>query len=131
MRYEWAGVPVWSSPKPPPGAAKPPPCPGCGSPRAFELQLMPALLFGLKVESFAEASPKAAGAAAAGAAAVDAGGPTEAGADPPAPGGPTGGRAPLPPELRGMDWGTVAVYACSKSCSTSEEEFVVVQPPID
>ena len=35
------------------------------------------------------------------------------------------------PESGGMDWGVVAIYSCEASCAESEEEFVVVQAPID
>jgi hypothetical protein len=39
-RYCPGGAPLW----PAPAAPTPPPCPACGAPRAFELQLMPALI---------------------------------------------------------------------------------------
>jgi hypothetical protein len=56
LRYDWGGEAFWPSAHPPPGASpqRPPPrCPGCGAARRFELQLMPALLFALRVDDHA------------------------------------------------------------------------------
>jgi hypothetical protein len=32
---------------------------------------------------------------------------------------------------QGMDWGTLAVYSCSDSCEESKEEYVVVHGPVN
>ena len=72
----------------------------------------------------AAAATAAAAAAAKGTAAVPAYDPSEGG----------GGSSNLllkKPESGGMDWGVVAIYSCEASCAESEEEFVVVQAPID
>ena len=32
---------------------------------------------------------------------------------------------------QGMDWGVLAVYSCTESCEQSQEEFAVVQVPVE
>lgn len=46
VRYAWGGKPMWISAPPEETSNKawPPPCSRCGSPRSFELQLLPTLL---------------------------------------------------------------------------------------
>ena len=49
VRYAYGGKPLWSVAQPP--ACCPPTC-VCGAPRTFELQLMPAALYVLRVDCF-------------------------------------------------------------------------------
>ena len=221
LRYAWGGAPLWSTAIMPEAARRPPPC-VCGAARQFELQLMPSLLFALKVDDYAEAP--AATAAAATTAARPAPAATEAPppAPPPAPApaapapkvsssvmaalskpSPTPpppapaddavaaaddftaraaganyegrqrqrrspGRSPPPSAAaaaevegngeddaeedgvrggslaakeraglpvaalpQGMDWGVLAVYSCPESCEQSQEEYAVVQVPVE
>jgi hypothetical protein len=92
MRYEYGGEPLWCVPGPVPTA---PPC-ACGSPRIFELQLMPELLVHLRAESAKKRRERAAKPAGK-AAAEDA-----------------------------PDWCTVALFCCAASCDESRVEHVVV-----
>ena len=34
------------------------------------------------------------------------------------------------PQGQGMDWGTAALFCCEASCTASNEEVVIVQPPV-
>eukprot|EP00617_Octactis_speculum_P026173 CAMPEP_0185751028 /NCGR_PEP_ID=MMETSP1174-20130828/9780_1 /TAXON_ID=35687 /ORGANISM="Dictyocha speculum, Strain CCMP1381" /LENGTH=327 /DNA_ID=CAMNT_0028427811 /DNA_START=27 /DNA_END=1010 /DNA_ORIENTATION=- len=112
VRYEWGGRPLWSSKEPPPAASNPPNCP-CGAPRLFEMQLMPHLLFALRVDdhfNHTHDSPKDCGM--------------------------NSRHASRPRDLlreeshAAMDWGTVAVYSCEASCARSNIEFAVVQSAV-
>lgn len=82
-----------------------PPCTACGAPREFEFQLVPPLLHVLQVDEYA---------------------PDEA------QGGNAGGSLAYY-QQGGMDWGNIAVYACSNPacCDGPQEEFCVVQDSID
>eukprot|EP00618_Florenciella_parvula_P014690 CAMPEP_0119477304 /NCGR_PEP_ID=MMETSP1344-20130328/7498_1 /TAXON_ID=236787 /ORGANISM="Florenciella parvula, Strain CCMP2471" /LENGTH=247 /DNA_ID=CAMNT_0007511267 /DNA_START=213 /DNA_END=956 /DNA_ORIENTATION=- len=228
LRYAWGGAPLWSSAIMPEAARRPPPC-ACGAARQFELQLMPSLLFALKVDDFAE--PPAAAASAATTAVRPAPAAPVAAEVPPAAPAPAPAPAPkmsssvmaalskptLPPSApapaamasaapgaddavtaaddfltraaganyegrqrqrrkpppsaaaaveaeghgedaegrdgggvqcgssaakgrgglpaaalpQGMDWGVLAVYSCPESCDQSQEEYVVVQVPVE
>ena len=84
------------------------------------------------LEDLRRAAMEQRAAAATAAAAAAAKGTAVPAYDPPSEGG--GGSSNLllkKPESGGMDWGVVAIYSCEASCAESEEEFVVVQAPID
>jgi pre-rRNA-processing protein TSR4 len=80
--------PLWPTTSHQPSKGSIPPCPGCGSERIFEFQVLPQVLYYMQVDS-------------------------------------------SDPET--LDWGTIAVYTCSKSCSGGtdayREECVWVQIP--
>ena len=59
VRYAYGGKPLWPAAPSRTFDAAPPPCPGCGAERVFELQLMPALLGVLGVANDDEASGEA------------------------------------------------------------------------
>ena len=102
VRYAYGGEPLWSVADPP--SCCPPAC-MCGAPRCFELQLMPGVLFMLRVDSFAPHG-------------VD----------------PDGGGDRKDTKvlgLGGMDWGVLTVWSCSESCDASCEEIAIVQPSED
>jgi len=132
-----------------PVPASVPPCARCGAPRKFEFQIMPQMLHALGAGKRA-----AAGTALA---LVDAARAADAILQKVRPDDPAAGAAGALAEdtagraakalLRGdgdaMDWGTVAVYTCTKSCTGREglalrnvgmgayvEEFGWKQPPI-
>ncbi|XP_032816273.2 programmed cell death protein 2-like [Petromyzon marinus] len=48
LRYSWGGEPLYVSAPDPHLTAPPTPCPLCGAPRVFEMQLMPALVWQLR-----------------------------------------------------------------------------------
>ncbi|KAF1333969.1 hypothetical protein FI667_g2305, partial [Globisporangium splendens] len=110
LRYDYGGEPLWPVPKP--QNVKIPKC-VCGEARVFELQLTPTINYFLKVDQFAH---------------------TPIASHPPAASTTTDGdsKATAPPALKsaggGMDWLSVTVYCCPKSCSRSREEFVHVLP---
>lgn len=121
LRYDYGGEPLWPVPKP--QSIKIPKC-VCGEDRVFELQLTPTINYFLKVDQFA--SPVIVPVVAPGTnAAVVVG--TDTDTKVPAA---KGKAAPLPLNSAGggMDWLSVMVYCCPKSCSRSREEFVVVLP---
>ena len=114
----------------------PPACGGCGGPRVFELQLMPALLQALDVDAGATVSGAVPGGllgdvvvgggeGGGGAAAHE-----DAASDKDDTEGQVGGGAM--PQLAvlggGMDWGSVLVYSCAASCGKQGEEFVQILP---
>lgn len=100
----------------PPADDKIPRCEACGAARKFEFQLMPNVLSLLRPEASASSPPLAAASSAPGAApsvSLD--------------------------EVDGMEWSTVLVYTCQKSCRTTpgtdpthplkyHSEYVFVQP---
>lgn len=114
LRYDYGGEPLWPVPKP--QSIQIPKC-VCGEARVFELQLTPTINYFLRVDQFASSVTTSA--------AVPAVAP-----DTKAAPTPTGKAAP--PALKsaggGMDWLSVMVYCCPKSCSRSREEVVVVLP---
>lgn len=121
LRYDYGGVPLWPIPKP--QSIKIPKC-VCGEDRVFELQLTPTINYFLKVDQFA--SPVIVPTVAPGTnAAVVVGADT----DTKIPAAKSKA-SPLPLNSAGggMDWLSVMVYCCPKSCSRSREEFVVVLP---
>jgi hypothetical protein len=150
LRYAYGGVPLWSSPTPP--ATRPPPC-ACGSPRRFELQLMPALLYLLDVDRHAPTAsdlgaggwdqppsvPRVEGPRALDADVVVEGqgdqGDEEEGDE------GEGGLSREREELRrmaatklrsgGMDWGVVTVWSCEAACEQGKEEVVIVQAALE
>ncbi|GAB0495581.1 hypothetical protein MMPV_006883 [Pyropia vietnamensis] len=150
LRY--GAVPLWTSatgvpPSDATGGGGVPPCGACGARRAFELQVLPSLLYYLSLDNGrGDGEPaKAVGDMDAGG---DAAGGREArGADKRAAketGRETGkgGKAAdaaagrqLKALLAGgdVDWGTLAVYTCVAGCAARDggyvEEFVWVQPP--
>ena len=72
----------------------------CGAPRVFDCQLLPSLLEKLEVDQYSQAKPLK-------------------------------GKANVGALLsEGMNWGSVAVYVCSKACS-NQEEFLVIQESVD
>ncbi|TMW62814.1 hypothetical protein Poli38472_005432 [Pythium oligandrum] len=106
LRYDYGGEPLW--PAPPARNLKVPRCP-CGEERAFEFQLTPTINYFLKVDEFAAKKLEAHAV------------PKKSDSDAPPASAPTqsGG---------GMDWASVVVYSCPKSCQQSREEFAYVQP---
>ena len=102
VRYAYGGEPLWSVADPP--SCRPPAC-MCGAPRCFELQLMPGLLFMLRVDTFAPREVE--------------------------PGGGGDGEDLKALGLGGMDWGVLTVWSCSDSCDASCEEIAIVQPSED
>lgn len=98
LRYDYGGEPLWPVPMQP-NKVKVPKC-VCGEERAFEMQLTPTINYFLKVDDYAHKKIEL---------------PQQAGTPIPATGG-------------GMDWSSVVVYSCSRSCSQSHEEFVYVLP---
>lgn len=109
LRYDYGGEPLWPVSKP--QHMKIPKC-VCGEDRVFELQLTPTINYFLKVDQFATSitsTPVAATTSSA-----------------------NDSKAGSPEQLKsaggGMDWLSVMVYCCPKSCSRSREEFVFVLP---
>jgi len=90
LRYSRAenNIPLWVNDKGQTTSSEVPCCPVCGSKREFEFQVLPQLLYYLKVDQSPEVSQNS------------------------------------------LDWGTLAVYTCWKSCETSKgwaEEYVWLQ----
>lgn len=81
-----------------------PPCGSCGAPRWFEFQIVPNLL--AEIERAAEEDDPRPGAG---------GGHARAGVEPVLDADILGGG----PDA--LDWGTVAVYTCSRSCAAQVE----------
>jgi len=144
MRYAFEGGPVL-----PKGYVleAPPPCAGCGGPRTFEVQLMPALLEALDVDASATVSgvlpggllgdvvvgeAEGGGATAAAAAATDEvdTDAEDSGSDEndTKPGTAAGALSHFAVVGGGMDWGSVLVYSCVASCGTTADELVRVLP---
>lgn len=121
LRYDYGGEPLWPVPKP--QSIKIPKC-VCGEERVFELQLTPTINYFLKVDQFA-ASPVTVPVVAPGTNAPVVVGGTDTAAKVPAAKGKAA-PVPLGSAGGGMDWLSVMVYCCPKSCSRSREEFVVV-----
>ncbi|CAM9871835.1 unnamed protein product, partial [Discosporangium mesarthrocarpum] len=181
VRYAYQGQPLWSSSCPPQPSV--PKC-SCGADRVFEMQLMPALLFKMRVDEFAKQelkdnradqsqvmtlqqhptkghSMESKGEEMMGRRSQPQGGrysvnnshgqvnlktglghedePQEADISGLLEKDEEGEVLPTVPvptanqlegvRVRGMEWGTVAVWCCPASCTSSFEEFVVVQPP--
>ena len=61
VRYAWNGAPLWSTAPAPKAARSPIPKCACGADRLFELQLMPSLLFALRVDDHVLAPAEASG----------------------------------------------------------------------
>lgn len=142
LRYDYGGEPLWPAPKP--QSLKVPKC-VCGAERVFELQLTPTINYFLKVDQFA--SPIAAPPAAPSSAPVVVSGSPSGDDDDDDDNDDetsaavlatatakkktaTVGPSAAPPASAGggMDWLSVVVYCCPKSCSRSREEFVFVLP---
>ena len=132
VRYAPGGVPIWSIPLDVPSSSNKkkkkdknsaksnsddaasaatsstvvPPC-KCGAQRIFQFQLLPSLLHVLKVDQFSEGTAEKSttpSAATSGISALLSG---------------------------GMDWGAVAVYSCSNSCSSCKEDYLLIQETVD
>lgn len=119
-RYAYEGVPMWAVPLPPSGTrskqqqkskkkSQPkvsplPPVPNCdcGAERVFEFQVLPSLLHALDVDSYTIAGSKESSD-------DDVMDLISAG---------------------GMNWGSIAVYSCPRSCDESREEVVIIQEAI-
>lgn len=88
-----------------------PPCKACGAPRVYEFQLVPPLLHVLQVDKYAPDGTQ--------------GGQNSNESDT--------GSSLVFYQQGGMDWGNIAVYACSNPacCDGLQEEFCVVQDSID
>jgi len=137
VRYAYGGEPMWSKPPPsnpskkkkeapkrqkgnnnkkqPQSHPKPPsssssssfpkvPNCKCGSKREFEFQLMPSILHVLHVDQYATAKTST-----------------------------TTSNSGLDSSMNsgGMNWGVLAVYSCSISCTKYRDEYVVVQESVD
>ncbi|OSX68948.1 hypothetical protein BU14_2057s0002, partial [Porphyra umbilicalis] len=150
LRY--APTPLWPAAEgaPAPDGGDVPPCGACGAPRAFEFQVLPSLLYYLRLDGE--------GGGDGGRGSVDRGGGDGAnngggdgGGDGDGGGGGGGGDGGGGEEAEaarqraaalklkglleggGVDWGTLAVYTCVAGCTPPDggyvEEFVWVQPP--
>ena len=102
------------------GVEKPiPPCPLCGTPRIFELQLLPSLLHVLEVDKHVLSSSSSI---------------TEnnnSNNNNSSNSSPSQSLA-LAFENGGMDWGNIAIYTCpNRSCTGPSEEYCVVQDSVD
>ncbi|KAJ3030538.1 UNVERIFIED_CONTAM: hypothetical protein HDU68_008681 [Siphonaria sp. JEL0065] len=109
IRYGFKSEPLVYNEKP---YSQPPPCPHCNSQRVFEMQLMPALLTFLPVESYALKESKVPKRAKNAAPSID------------------------DLSAKGVDFGTLLIFTCSKNCLGTVadggvirylEESVVVQ----
>jgi pre-rRNA-processing protein TSR4 len=105
VRYAKGGAPLWSIPstKKDEQLWKTPVCTACSTPCCFEMQILPSLLHVLQVDQF---SP--------------------AGSD--AKEGDVGIGDLL---SKGMNWGSVAVFACPNSSCSSHEGPLVIQASVD
>lgn len=110
LRYEWNGSPLLISEivKPTQATDNIPPCSNCGCDRVFEMQLMPALASLLQAKKSATSDKV------------------------------TSQGACLCKDYTRMDFGTILIYTCSKSCSKTENgenipnnEFVITQSSPD
>lgn len=115
LRYAKDGEPLWAIPQlkqQSSGKKKEmsvPNCP-CGAKRIFEFQLMPSLLHVLEVDWHALSVSQV-----------------------PASAESSGEDETWTREFSngGQNWGSIALYTCSKSCDINREEFVVVQSSLD
>mmetsp|Transcript_3000 Transcript_3000/g.3849 ORF Transcript_3000/g.3849 Transcript_3000/m.3849 type:complete len:284 (-) Transcript_3000:243-1094(-) len=123
LRYaRWGGGdPMWITSENRPQLEDIPRCSNCNSERKFEFQVMPQLLYYLKVEDGqARVSPS------------DSTPNISNNQDP-----KDSNNVKLPPSILpsdGLDWGTLAVFSCTNSCHQNDtsysEEFVWIQPPL-
>lgn len=99
------------------GVGKPiPPCPLCGTPREFEVQLLPSLLHVLEVDKHVQSSSSSAENNNNNSSSSRQKSPSLA----------------LAFENGGMDWGNIAIYTCPNgSCIGPVEEYCVVQDSVD
>ena len=152
LRYDYGAQPLWCT-YPFPDCSLVPACDCCGKPRAFEMQLMPALL-SLLPSSSSSSSTSTEPAQSVGQVefehasiiepsidAFHADTDIDTGADTDTedikPTSPTFNELQLNSFLQklgdGIDFGVVAIYSCPDSCQSSSlaTEFALVQPPSD
>ena len=110
VRYAYGGQPLWCTHPSPPEAAEIPSCPSCGAPRVFEAQIMPgALMYLHKLDAFrTHANEVEEGLAST-----------------------LESRRSQLKNQSDFDFGVLAIWSCSDSCSPGKEEYCVVQPPSD
>jgi hypothetical protein len=107
LRYARDGSPLWSVPAPSKEVPVPD-CP-CGSKRIFECQLMPSILHVLEVDKYVAKDSLSSGSEN------------------------QDKTFDLNEEFigGGQNWGALAVYTCSASCESNQEEYVVLQDSVD
>lgn len=132
VRYIYEGSPLWCTLPVPSRAQTIPACELCGSPRVFEFQLMPALLTFLSSNRPHSADPSTGVIIAEETEDFD---ENEERDDVDRPARPTASQLSrfIQALDDGFDFGVVAVYSCSSSCSSPHlcHEYVVVQGPAD
>lgn len=111
MRYAYGGEPMWCFlPPPTSDISRIPACSSCGSPRVFEMQIMPALIG--YVEAAISHAVHSSGENAT----------LSVGASVP--------QSPLDLSS-GFEFGVVCIWSCPNSCVDNVCEVPIVQPPSD
>ena len=134
VRYAYGGRPMSPYPHRIAGRAwRPPSCEVCGSARSFECQILPSVLYALRVDELGGAVAHLPSDGSDTSVVEDIGNKESSG----------GVKVPVSVDARryaeivgdrdtaGMDFGGVCVWSCERSCAGGMEEVVTLIPPVD
>ncbi|CAH0482636.1 unnamed protein product [Peronospora belbahrii] len=110
LRYDYGGEPLW--PVVAPQDLKVPSCAGCGSDRLFEMQLYPTINYFLKVDEYVVIDTTLVDSSVSTSTTI------------------TSATSKTMVSTGGMDWLSLLIYSCSRSCGLSHEEFIYVVPSV-